>query len=118
MKLEKRNRLEAQGWKVGGATEFLGLTIVSVKVVDDTTLLVEFSNGDRRRYSIVHLLDKPMFMPLRNPSFFRAFSVDDGGYGIVWNDEIDLSEYELWKNGVEVLEVDCALSSGVEIQSV
>jgi hypothetical protein len=118
MELKKRNRLEAQGWKVGGATEFLGLTIISAKVVDDTTLLVEFSNGDRRRYSIVHLLDKTMFMPLRNPSFFRAFSVDDGGYGIVWNDEIDLSEYELWKNGVEVLEVDCALSSGVEIQSV
>jgi Protein of unknown function (DUF2442) len=87
--------------------------VVSAKVVDDMTLLVKFSNGDRRRYSIVHLLDKPMFMPLQNPSFFRDFKVDDGGYGIVWNDEIDLSEYELWKNGAEVLEVDCVLPSAL-----
>jgi hypothetical protein len=115
MELEKRNRLEAQGWTVGDATEFLGLTIVSVKVVDDTTLLVEFSNGDRRRYSIAHLLDKPMFMPLQNPSFFRGFKVDDGGYGIVWNDEIDLSEYELWKNGSEIVDADCVLPSGVDV---
>ncbi|MCF2145869.1 hypothetical protein IQ276_005215 [Desmonostoc muscorum LEGE 12446] len=27
-----------------------------------------------------------------------------GGYGIVWNEEIDLSEYELWKNGVSLME--------------
>jgi len=25
--------------------------------------------------------------------------VDAGGYGISWNDDIDLSEYELWTNG-------------------
>jgi Protein of unknown function (DUF2442) len=87
--------------------------VVSAKAVDDMTLLVEFSNHDRRRYSIVHLLDKLMFMPLQKPNFFRSFKVDDGGYGIVWNDEIDLSEYELWKNGAEVLEVDCVLPSAL-----
>jgi hypothetical protein len=87
--------------------------VVSAKAVDDMTLLVEFSNGDRRRYSIAHLLDKPMFIPLQNPSFFRSFKVDDGGYGIVWNDEIDLSEYELWKNGSEVVEADCVLPSAL-----
>jgi len=26
-----------------------------------------------------------------------------GGYGISWNDDIDLSEYELWTNGVELV---------------
>jgi len=31
---------------------------------------------------------------------FRALHVDAGGYGISWNDDIDLSEYELWTNGV------------------
>ncbi len=25
--------------------------------------------------------------------------VDTGGYGISWNDAIDLSEYELWTHG-------------------
>ena len=31
-----------------------------------------------------------------------AVKVDSGGYGISWNDDADLSEYELWTNGVEV----------------
>jgi hypothetical protein len=40
--------------------------IVSATAIDDTTLLIEFSNHDRKRYCIQHLLDKPMFSPLRN----------------------------------------------------
>ncbi|NJO51460.1 MAG: DUF2442 domain-containing protein, partial [Leptolyngbyaceae cyanobacterium RM2_2_4] len=42
----------------------------------------------------------PMFSLLRQPAFFRNFKVEPGGYAIVWNEEIDISEYELWKNGV------------------
>ncbi len=76
--------------------------IVSAIAIDETTLLIEFSNHDRKQYSIKHLLDKPMFSLLRNPSFFRNFQIDNGGYGIIWNDEMDLSEYELWRNGTDV----------------
>jgi Protein of unknown function (DUF2442). len=39
---------------------------------------------------------------LRNEAFFKAVAVDPGGYGVSWNDQMDLSEYELWRNGVEV----------------
>jgi hypothetical protein len=74
-------------------------------VIDDLTLIVEFSNGDRKQYNISKLLEKLMFSPLKNPSFFRAFQVDAGGYGIAWNGEIDLSEYELWQNGTDVVAV-------------
>jgi hypothetical protein len=31
--------------------------------------------------------------------FFKSAHVDAGGYGISWNDDIDISEYELWNNG-------------------
>jgi hypothetical protein len=31
---------------------------------------------------------------------FRCVKTDHGGYGISWNDEIDLSELELWLHGV------------------
>lgn len=47
-----------------------------------------------------------MFTPLRSPSFFRAFKIDDGGYEIVWNEEINLSEYELWNNEMEVADAE------------
>ena len=76
--------------------------IVTATVLDDLTLLVEFSNHDRKQYSIAKLLDKPMFQPLKNPIFFRSFRVDEGGYGIVWNEDVDLSEWEVWQNGVDV----------------
>jgi hypothetical protein len=83
--------------------------VLSAQAIDSLTLIVEFSNGDRKQYSIAKLLEKPMFYPLKNSSFFRGFQVDAGGYGIAWNDEIDLSEYELWQNGTDVVvEVDRA----------
>jgi len=34
----------------------------------------------------------------------QSVRVDPGGYGISWNDNIDLSEYELWTNGQPVAE--------------
>lgn len=44
-----------------------------------------------------------MFAPLSNPDFFKKLSIESGGYGLVWNDEIDISEYELWRNGVTLM---------------
>jgi hypothetical protein len=78
--------------------------IHQVKAIDDTTLVIEFTNQEVKTYDICHLLDTPMFSPLRQPAFFKNFQVEPGGYGIVWNEEIDLSEYELWKNGVSLME--------------
>lgn len=39
---------------------------------------------------------------LKQKAFFNAITVESGGYGVSWNDEMDLSEYELWTNGVNV----------------
>nr|VFK26070.1 MAG: Protein of unknown function (DUF2442) [Candidatus Kentron sp. MB]VFK31339.1 MAG: Protein of unknown function (DUF2442) [Candidatus Kentron sp. MB]VFK75446.1 MAG: Protein of unknown function (DUF2442) [Candidatus Kentron sp. MB] len=67
--------------------------------LDDHTLIVVFDNDDKRKYDIQPLLSKGMFEPLKNPTFFKAFRIDNGGYGITWNENIDLSEYELWNHG-------------------
>jgi hypothetical protein len=29
-----------------------------------------------------------------------------GGYGLAWNEDIDISEYELWNNGVSLKDKD------------
>jgi hypothetical protein len=50
----------------------------------------------------------PLFAPLRQPAFFKNFKVEKGVYGIVWNEDIDLSEYELWKNGITVAKGECS----------
>ncbi|MDF5722482.1 MAG: DUF2442 domain-containing protein [Rhizonema sp. PD37] len=84
--------------------------ICKAKAINDRTLLIEFTNLEVKKYDILHLLENPMFAPLRQPAFFRNFKVEQGGYGIVWNEDIDISEYELCKNGMTVAEGDCSVT--------
>jgi hypothetical protein len=80
--------------------------ISKAQAIDDHTFMIEFTNQEVKQYDVRHLLEDPMFASLRQPAFFKAFKVETGGYGIVWNEDLDLSEYELWKNGVTVAEYD------------
>jgi len=74
-------------------------TIKSVQPVEDMLLRVCFTNGEQRIYNCNPLLIRPQFRLLSTPAFFNSVRVDPGGYGVSWNDDIDLSEYELWNNG-------------------
>lgn len=64
--------------------------------------LFEFNNHEKRLYDVKPLLTREHFAPLSNPAFFKNVAVDSSGYGIIWNHEIDLSEYELWTKGITV----------------
>jgi hypothetical protein len=76
--------------------------ILSVQALENKNLLVRFVNRVEKIYDCTPLLSRDMFEVLKNDAFFKAVKVDSGGYGISWNDDADLSEYELWTNGVEV----------------
>ena len=65
-------------------------------------LLVTFVNGIQKIYDCQEILNLERFQLLKREAFFKAVAVDSGGYGVSWDDEMDLSEYELWTNGVEV----------------
>jgi hypothetical protein len=73
--------------------------IISAKPIGDSELLVRFENGKEKIYDCEPFFSRPAFRLLKTPAFFQAVRVDTGGYGISWNDDIDLSEYELWTNG-------------------
>ena len=73
--------------------------ITLATAIGPTQLHVVFDDASERIYDCGPLLDRPQFALLRTPAFFRAVRVDPGGYGISWNDAMDLSEYELWTNG-------------------
>ena len=73
--------------------------IKSVETIDDHTLLVEFDNAQKREYDVTPLLKRELFAPLRNPALFKSVHVEQGGYAVVWNRDIDISEYEIWSNG-------------------
>ena len=76
--------------------------VISASAMDNYTLLVEFDNSERKEYDVAPLLNKEMFSPLKNPALFKAVKVEQGGYAVVWNSEIDISEYELWRHGQAV----------------
>ena len=76
--------------------------IQSAQAIDGHTLLVEFDSLETKHYDISPLLGKEMFAPLRNPAFLRNVQVERGGHAVYWNEDIDLSEYELWSKGTNV----------------
>lgn len=64
-------------------------------------LSVLFANGTTKTYDVSPLLNRfAAFKALDDPAVFNSVRVDTGGYGIVWNDDVDLSCDELWDNGV------------------
>ena len=73
--------------------------ISSVKPGRDKMLLVTFDNGDQKIYDCMPLLQRKPFRPLQDESVFRCVHTDSHGYGVLWNDDIDLAESELWLNG-------------------
>ena len=77
--------------------------IFSVQAMENKELLVKFENGVEKVYDCTQLLGVGIFQLLKTEAFFRSVKVDAGGYGVSWNDDVDLSEYELWTNGVEVV---------------
>lgn len=82
----------------------LSIRVKEVTPLDNLTLSVLFMNGVRKKYDVKQLFEEfgPMFEPLRdNPALFKHVHVDCGGCGIVWNEDIDISECELWENGTD-----------------
>ena len=78
--------------------------IKHVSALPEYKLSIQFSEGITKIYDVTPLFDKmPVFADLKDHAqeFFNV-SVDVGGYGIVWNDDLDLSCDELWENGVQV----------------
>ena len=52
---------------------------------------------------VIYLKNGTFFQNLSKISgLFEQVKVDLGGYGVTWNDEIDLSCNQLWENGYEI----------------
>ena len=75
--------------------------VKEVYPLPDMRLSVIFANGATKVYDVAPLLSRfDAFKMLQDSHVFGSVEVDVGGYGIVWNDDIDLSCDELWENGV------------------
>lgn len=75
--------------------------ILSAIPMKDYILGIKFTEGAVKLYDMNPLFDKhPQFSLLKNNTdLFAQVSVDVGGCGISWNDDLDLSADELWEHG-------------------
>lgn len=76
----------------------------SVTPLPNYYLLAHFCCGEARRYDMKPLISSmECFAPLADiPGLFNLASVDIGGAGISWNEDIDIDGEELWVNGTPV----------------
>ena len=100
--------------KVGGYDMFH--KIKGVNALPEYKICVTFAEGIIKIYDVSPLFEKfTFFMPLKESTeLFSSVMVDQGGYGVIWNDDIDISNDELWANGETIVtsfELDCLIDA-------
>lgn len=78
--------------------------IVSVEPLAEYRIAVRFEDGESRLYDVQPLFGRwDVFCALKDiPGLFELVKVDAGGYGVSWNDDIDLSCEELYSGGARL----------------
>ena len=73
--------------------------ILSAEYYKDLILKIHFSDNSLKYYNFKKLASKEVFSKLSNINFLKNFQIAPGGYALIWDDEIDIAESELWING-------------------
>ncbi len=78
--------------------------IERVRALPNFIIEARFIGGEVKQYNVTTLFEQfPQFCVFTTqPSLFEQVQVDTGGYGISWNDELDLDADVVWDNGVLV----------------
>jgi hypothetical protein len=71
-----------------------------IKAIEHYRLLAIFESGEVKLFSLLPKLNKAPYDELKNIDFFEKVRLEIGGRGVSWNDDIDLSENEIWQNGI------------------
>ena len=75
--------------------------VKAIQPLPEFNLLVLFQSGEQKKYDLRPLFEKldAFKMLVSTAGLFEQVKVDTGGYGISWNDELDLACNELYYNG-------------------
>ncbi|CBK73784.1 Protein of unknown function (DUF2442) [Butyrivibrio fibrisolvens 16/4] len=75
--------------------------IKEIQTLPDYKLNISFMEGQRKIYDIKRLAEQESIFKelIDDEQLFNSVKIDAGGYGIIWNNELDLSCEELWDNG-------------------
>lgn len=76
--------------------------ITNLVLLEDYVLLVGFKEGVWKRLDLKPLMKKyPAFLQLKENSLYQKGKIDLGGFGVVWNEDVDLSAEGIFEQGEE-----------------
>lgn len=89
----------------------------SVRFLEDVTVECAFIDGKVCQFDMSKMFKKyPKLEELRkNRSLFLSGRLDSGGYGIVWNDELDFYAPDIHDLGVEVGRVETTINQKIGV---
>ena len=75
--------------------------IRGLSTTGDLHLIAQFDDGTIRSYDVERLSRRNKAFKVfgSEPELFAKAKIDAGGYGVVWNESLDLSSEEIWANG-------------------
>ena len=77
--------------------------IKNVTPLQDFKLIIQFAEGITKIYDMKKLIENnKIFADLKDINLFNSVKVDIGGYGVIWNDDIDISCDELFENSKKI----------------
>ena len=85
--------------------------ITSLATLNDYVLLVGFATGEYKQFNLKPIIEKfkPFKALVEVDGLYELAKIDVGGYGIVWNDDLDLSADAVYERGTV-----CDVSDNVE----
>ena len=90
---------------------------LSVRFLEDVTLEVTFQDGKVVRYDMSRLFSKyPQLEELkRNRNLFLSGHLDVGGYGVIWNDDLDVDATSIYECGEVVGQVETSINQQIGV---
>ena len=85
--------------------------ITSLATLPNYVLLAGFSTGEYKLFDLKpYMIKYKALETLKTvPGLYEQAKIDVGGYGVVWNDDIDVSAEGIYEHGIE-----CSQTSNVE----
>jgi len=74
--------------------------VINVIANGDYTLLITFTNGEKKIFDVKPYLETGVFKQLKNPVFFITARAEHGT--VIWNDELDIDPDTLFLESVKV----------------
>lgn len=86
----------------------MNIKVKEARPLNDLKLDVLFTNGIHKIYDVKKAMSyyEPFKELEDNPYLFKQAKVDCGGCAVCWNEDIDVTEWELWEMGETVQPVE------------